>query len=243
MANVPWGVPQPAAVGGLNSIMVYGENLQVAVGLNHQLAVGSNVQICVNPAAIEELLNVPPSQTFVAMCGSGLGGNMQFTVGSSTNVVWGRQFQINVGPEPITRNFNERHPLARGFCMLLCIAILAHIIAYGLISDDNARATEVIIFQVLTDLILAGFMRADMLQKTTDMTTRKALCAFFSAQKVHVSLDWEGFRDLVQYAALLSALVLPPIAIALEESHFTGDTQDQTTPPPAPPACPPPPCP
>ena len=41
------GTIKPQGYVGLNSIMVYGENLQVAVGINHQLAIGSNYQICV----------------------------------------------------------------------------------------------------------------------------------------------------------------------------------------------------
>jgi type VI secretion system secreted protein VgrG len=41
--------PPPIGVAGLNSVMVFGENLQVAAGLNHQLAVGNNMQICINP--------------------------------------------------------------------------------------------------------------------------------------------------------------------------------------------------
>lgn len=229
MANTPFQVPQPQAIGGLNSVMVYGENLQVAVGLNHQLAVGSNVQVCVNPAVLEELLNIPPSPFFSSMCGSGLGGNMQFTIGSSTNVVWGRTFNVLVGPTPVTISETERHPLMRGFCMLIAGAILVHIIAYGADQDDNGRATEVIIFQTAMDLLLAGFMRTTMLDRTVNMTTTKALKAFFNCPVQHNSTNLESFRDLVQYALLISALVLPPIAAALEENHFQGDTQDKSS--------------
>lgn len=44
----PMPHPPPIGVMGLNSVMVYGENLQVATGLNHQLAVGNNLQLCIN---------------------------------------------------------------------------------------------------------------------------------------------------------------------------------------------------
>lgn len=93
MSFQPWGNPDPQSVAGLNSAMVYGENLQFTAGLNHQVALGSNLQLCVNPSALFELLNVPGRSTLSSFFGSGLGGNMQFTIGSSTNINWGRQFQ------------------------------------------------------------------------------------------------------------------------------------------------------
>jgi hypothetical protein len=229
MANTPFQVPQPEAIGGLNSIMVYGENLQVAVGLNHQLAVGNNLQLCVNPSVLEELLSIPPSPTFAAYCGAGAGGNMQFTIGASANVVWGRTFNIVVGPEPVNVNFNDRHPLARGFCMLISAAVLAHIILYGLIQDDNQRATEVIIFQVLVDLLLAGFMQANLINKTFNMSTWRAIQELFKAVPKDISDNLENLRGFVEYAAMLSAFILPVVAIALEEGHFQGDTQDVAT--------------
>ncbi len=210
--------------------MVYGENLAVAVGLNHQIAVGSNVQICANPSVIEELLSIPPSPFFGRMCGSGLGGNMQFTIGSSTNVVWGRTFNVLIGPTPVNIAETERHPLMRGFSMLIAGVILVHIIAYGAIQDDNDRATEVIIFQVTMDLLLAGFMACTLLDRTINMTTIEAIKALFHLPKQQNSTKLETFRDLLQYAVLLSAIVLPPLAAALEEKHFQGDTQDSTPP-------------
>jgi hypothetical protein len=225
MAHTPFQKPQPQAIAGLNSVMVYGENLQVAVGLNHQLAIGSNLQLCVNPSVLEELLHTPPSPFFSQMCGSGLGGNMQFTVGTSTNVVWGRTFNVTIGPAPAELKNDERAPLMRGCCMLLCIAILVHIIAYGAIEDDNGRATEVLIFQVTIDLLLAIFMACMLLDRKIKMSTVEAIKALFKIPAQKNSTKMETFRDLVQYAVLISALVLPPLAAALEESHFQGDPQ------------------
>ncbi len=94
--------PAPLGVPGLNSTFVYGENLQVAVGLNHQIAVGNNLQICINPpglaAGIPEL---PLAPALTAALGSSVGGNMQFTIGSSASFVLGQAFDINLGPPKI----------------------------------------------------------------------------------------------------------------------------------------------
>jgi hypothetical protein len=78
---------------GLNSVMVYGENLQVAAGLNHQLAVGNNIQICINPLGLAAgVPGLPAAPALTAALGSGLGGNMQFTVGTRNSIsTWGRR--------------------------------------------------------------------------------------------------------------------------------------------------------
>jgi hypothetical protein len=83
------GTVDPQGVPGLNSIFVFGENLQTAVGLNHQLAVGSNLQICVNPIALAQVLGLPLPVGISAALGSGVGGNIQLTLGTSTNIVLG----------------------------------------------------------------------------------------------------------------------------------------------------------
>src|SRR5262245_28722006 len=84
-ANQP---TQPQGLLGLNSVVVFGENLQVAVPLNHQLAVGSNLQICINPLGLAAgVPTFPAGAVSSGILGGGIGGNMQFTIGTSANVV------------------------------------------------------------------------------------------------------------------------------------------------------------
>lgn len=52
----PWANPDPQSIVGLNSAMVYGENIQFATGVNHQIAVGSNLQLCINPGTLVAML-------------------------------------------------------------------------------------------------------------------------------------------------------------------------------------------
>ncbi len=228
MANTPWQVPQPQAIGGLNSVMVYGENLQVAVGLNHQIALGSNVQICINPMALVEMLDSPATGVFQTMLGSGLGGNMQFTIGSSANVVWGRQFTINMGPQEFKVEASAEKPLSKLLCIMIGAAAVIHGIAYGCITDDNGRATEVVIFQITMDVLLAFFMKEQMSTKAVDAALCDALKELFTFPSLKGSTGWQIFKDMLQYAALLALVAVPPIAAAVEENHFQGDTQDSS---------------
>jgi hypothetical protein len=47
--------PEPQAMLGLNSTVVYGSNVQIAFPTNFQLALGSNLQVCINPNAWQTL--------------------------------------------------------------------------------------------------------------------------------------------------------------------------------------------
>jgi hypothetical protein len=226
MAFQPWEKPDPQSVAGLNSAMVYGQNIQFTVGLNHQVALGSNLQLCINPGVLFDLLNVPGSPTLSGLWGSGLGGNMQFTIGSSANITWGRQFQINMGPEQVTINVDQRKPFTMIMSCLIGAACLAYAIAYGLITDENDRAAAVIVFQATIDILLAAFMAQHMRYRSFD-------AAMIDAQKQQVAAPTYGHTSALQdFAGTLSAVALvgaaisPPVLIATEEGHFVGETQD-----------------
>lgn len=91
--------PPPIGVLGLNSVVTFGENFQAAAGLNHQLAVGNNIQMCINPLGlVAGVPGLPASPFLTTALGAGLGGNMQFTIGTSANFVLGQEFDINLGP-------------------------------------------------------------------------------------------------------------------------------------------------
>jgi hypothetical protein len=227
MANTPWQGPTPqATIGGLNSAMVYGENLQVAVGLNHQIALGSNVQICINPAAVVELLGSPATSTFGTMLGSGLGGNMQLTIGSSANVVWGRVFTINMGPAEFKVENDQRKPLSKLLCVVIGCTAALHAIVYAAIPTDLGRAIEVITFQVLMDVALALFMKEQMTTKALNTGLCDALKDLFTFPHAATASKLQFFEDMLQYATLLSLAALPPVLIAIEEAHYSGSTQD-----------------
>jgi hypothetical protein len=230
MANFqPWAKPDPQSVAGLNSAMVYGENIQFATGLNHQVAVGSNLQLCINPSTLFELLDVPGSSTLSSLMGSGLGGNMQFTIGSSTNVVWGRQFQINLGPEQITIDANSHQIFASVMCSLIGAACIAYSIAYGLCGDEDQRATIVIIFQVTIDLLLAVFMTQMMFYKSIESGLSDGLRRLAQAgSDIPHSTTMEDIASALAFIAIMTAAITPAVAMAVEEGHFQGETQSSS---------------
>jgi hypothetical protein len=225
----PWANPDPQSVAGLNSAMVYGENLQFTTGMNHQVALGSNLQLCINPAVLFDLLNLPGSATLAGLWGTGLGGNMQFTIGSNTTFTWGRQFDIHLGPEKIEVNANEHKAFTMAMCALIGSASIAYSIGYGICGDEDGRATLAIGFQLIIDLLLGALMTQMMYYKSLDISVTGALTQLFQAPASDHSTALEDFAGALSAVALLGAAVAPAVAIAVEEGHFQGHQQDSSS--------------
>jgi hypothetical protein len=225
MAYTPWQNPDPQSIAGMNSVVVFGENFQAAVGLNHQLALGSNLQICVNPSVLADMCGVS-SDTLASIWGSGPGGNQQFTIGSNTNVVWGRQFQVNLGPEQLQVNANAHRIVTEIVCGLIAVLLIVWIIVYGLEKDENNRANETIGFQIAVDILLALLLKAEMKYKNAEQTIVSALKGMFGAGDMFQSSAWQDFGQGLTLAVILGAMIAPVVAIATEEGHFQGQTQD-----------------
>jgi len=115
----PWANPDPQSVAGLNSQMVYGENIQFCTGVNHQIAVGSNLQLCINPGTLTAMMGGPACSALSDFFGAGgLGGNTQFTIGTNTVINWGRQYQINMGGETVTFDASLQTPASKALCAI-----------------------------------------------------------------------------------------------------------------------------
>jgi type VI secretion system secreted protein VgrG len=214
-----WTQPEPQAVLGLNALVVYGGNYQVAMPLNFQMAVGTNLQICVNPFAYETTFpegSPPLSPTVTQILGSGLGGNMQLTLGTNTAVVLGQPITVNVGPRPITVDAHDKtliNPSVLIIGKVMEAIIFVFLLLYAAIPDDDGRAALLIIFQVVIQGMLILLMNFHMLYHTTETagdTLYKA--AFDSSVK---NLD-ELKPDLMKFGLIGSIVAAGVLPIVLE---------------------------
>jgi type VI secretion system secreted protein VgrG len=152
----PWGTVKPAGVPGLNSVMVYGENLSAVLGVNHQLTVGSNLQFCFNPTAIAKACGLKPASIVEAFAGTGAGGNLQMTIGTNTNFVVGRNYNIYYEEEK--KSDMSKHVATKILCGILAAAATIWIVAYACLPWDWARAVLVVLAESLFGLILLTLM-------------------------------------------------------------------------------------
>jgi type VI secretion system secreted protein VgrG len=147
-ANFNAGNPiqNPAPVGflGLNSVVTYGANQQVACPINHQLVVGSNYQVCLNPLGLlAGIPGAPEPQFLEGLFGGGLGGNMQYTVGASAQFTLGQSFELSVGPPKIESHAHyKEHVPTIILCGVLSLGQLAFVLAYGLMANSEEQSLK-----------------------------------------------------------------------------------------------------
>jgi hypothetical protein len=219
----PWNNPDPQTIAGLNSQMVYGENIQFCAGLNHQIALGSNLQLCVNPVALTDLLNLPGTAPFAGMLASGLGGNMQLTIGTSSSVIWGRQFELFLGPEKITVDGTKDRPLTKVVCAVIAAACVVYPIGFNGIKDEDGRANLVIGFQVLIDICLATLCVGEMFLQDADTAFTGTLRTLFDVPDAAHQKKWWALPEAIAFFGILAAIIIPPVVTANEEGHFNDE--------------------
>jgi hypothetical protein len=229
----PWANPDPQSIVGLNSAMVYGENIAVTTGVNHAVTIGSNVAVCVNPGTLISMLGGPACSSLNDFFGAGgLGGNMTFTIGTNTQVNWGRSYTVNMGGEPIAYEANQQKAASKLFCAIIGATCIAYTIAYGACSDEDGRATIVIVFQLAMDVMLAAFMAYQAALKAGAQLSFKTMGALYDGAIVEHTTKWESAGVMIAAAAtgVLGAVVAPLIAVAVEENHFASqESQTQSS--------------
>jgi type VI secretion system secreted protein VgrG len=221
--------PEPQATLGLNSNVVFGGNFQIAVPLNFQMALGSNIQICLNPASFLDIFPVAavPTQAVSAALGSGFGGNMQLTLGTSANFVMGQSYDINLGPRRIpidTHSKTDIQPVALPMGLIFFGVVIAFLIAYDLIHDDDGRAVTLMAFQSVMQILLVVLMNTQTLYHETDEDGKKVICGSFVSDPAAPAKPSGTLSGLVETATIMTLFELP---VLLES---VGETQLDTTP-------------
>jgi type VI secretion system secreted protein VgrG len=212
--------PPPIGVMGLNSTMVFGENLQFAAGLNHQVALGNNVQVCINPAGtLAGIPGIPAAPGLTAALGGAAGGNMQFTIGSSANFVLGQAFEINLGPPKIKISgpYGD-HPASIALCGVLSAATIAYTTLYHQLEQDQQRAVLAVAFQGLVDALLISILAVEMVQKTSNHEIAEGYKTLMHPSRYSIAdhSEWGGLSFGAGASMLASILV--PIEAAGSES-------------------------
>jgi type VI secretion system secreted protein VgrG len=161
----------------------------------------------------------PGAPAMIAALASGLGGNMQFTVGTSANFVLGQEFDINLGPPKIEISgpYSD-HPATVVLCGALGAAAIAWVILYDALREDQQRASLAIKFQALVDALLGAMLTIEMAMKAA----RQAASEQYRAQ-VGVDTEFQvpghsnwGVLSFGAGAATLAAMQSPLETIGAE---------------------------
>ena len=178
----PWPHPAPQGAVGVNASVTYGDAFQVACPLNHQLAVGSNFQLCINPFGLAVGVPGMPVPAFLgSFLGNGMGGSMQFTVGTSAQFTLGQSFEISIGPPKIEihQGYYEHKPV-NALCGIMAGIAIVYVLAYALVptyspdpsasdatnqdkeqSGDRYRTITSIAYQLIVDAMMTAILAAE----------------------------------------------------------------------------------
>jgi len=245
--DATWTEPEPPHVFGMNAMVAYGANVQIACPLNFQMAFGSNLQLCINPSSFLELYgdaSVPMSPLMTQWLGGGAGGNLQLTMGTNAQVVMGQIFDINMGPKRITIDVHKQQGIQAVCAVLgsiLWISASLALIAYALpIPDlanrhgDDQRSITLITYQSLTQVLLTLLMNVQKLYQNMDADFRDTLDTAFGWNINRCGSD-RGFATAFDQkvngwllALLIVAAMVPPVLLeSLGEAELDHPGQPQ----------------
>ena len=229
----PLAEPQPAGFVGMNSVAVYGINSQVATPLNFQLAVGSNLQLCVNPSGLAAACTAAYSmpEWLTKLGGSGVGGNLAFTLGTNTTFVVGQVLDINMGPKRIKINVNE---LADGnnvataiISWVIVAACAAYIIAYEVAKRDYDRSLVVLICTTVIEVALVVLLAFQKLQYDVESKEDPTYVTGYKASSNDSHLGTQADSRGCAWATGILTVVAVAAIVTAEVLIMTGETNLQ----------------
>ena len=175
----PWNHPNPQGAVGISTTVTYGDAFSVACPLNSSLHLGNNLGVDINPFGLAAgVPGMPVPDLLRAFLGSGMGGSMQFIVGTNASLTLGQSLDISIGPPKIAiqHGYND-HPAVNILCGMLAGFAVAYVLAYGLIptytpdpnatqavnqdkeqSGDRARALATLAYQLAADALLTAIL-------------------------------------------------------------------------------------
>lgn len=239
-----WTYPPVQSFLGLNSAVVYGTNFQTATPLNFQMALGSNTQICLNPSGFTNLIRSTPMpplpQDIAQLVGSGIGGNMQFTLGTSANFVIGQSYDINIGPRRIQVDVHDNTIINVDVritaCLILALSFLFEL-AYALfgvieaVKYDDARALLTVTYIPAMQLLLAKLMANQKLDNSMGDANHKGYTGIHDAstdiKKAFDPAMDDAYADLnscgvgvISVVLVIMAIIATPIAESYAEAQL-----------------------
>ncbi len=151
---------EPTAL-GIKSDVVYGAAQALTLGFDHGLVIGNKNRVCINPLFL--LASPPWLSTFL---GGGLGGQVDFFIGTKTDFVWGPSFKIELGEEALELKRNVRavpvvHWLAIAFAAVSALWVLVH----SACKEDKDRAICGGILQGVSSVLLIAIVKVAKLHE------------------------------------------------------------------------------
>jgi type VI secretion system secreted protein VgrG len=258
VSGAPWAQPTPQGVFGLSSSMIYGTAFTGSIPLSLQLATGGLLKLVIDPAGFAKANTGPtlPTSQIDPFLSGGCTGNVQLTLGSSSNIVMGQAFDIHCGPATRKMERNDVAPITFALGVVLLVLGLAFHLAYALAGigaqpattdsksgapDDNTqddwRAVLIIVFQAAVQILLCSLMINETVQDVAHTAAKEALDNAHGAKSATATATFD-LKQLFTTAtgyAILAAAITPLVMDAIGESQLdlqSSPPATSSTPPP-----------
>lgn len=232
ISGAAWVQPQPQAVLGLSSSMVYGSAFSSSFPLAFQLATGGLFKLIVDPAGyagmFPDSMAAPAAGPLLDLFGSGIGGNVQMTLGTTANISMGLAYNIHIGETIANKTQNKTAWRVISFIAggVMAAAAIAFQIAYGIMKRDDDRAALVVAFQIFIQAVLALLMGTENAYYAMDHEINDLLFDIFGGKLAASYEGAEGFvvlqhmAETLVGAAVTPGVILPPILESVGEGHL-----------------------
>jgi hypothetical protein len=156
----------------------------LTLGINYGLVLGSKNDVCINPIGLWS------PQAWAPFIGGGLGGKLDFLIGSKTELVWGPSLSIELsaGEEALKLKRQAKAvPMVRELSILLGLVSAVWVVAHSLMGEDCDRAalggaTQAFSFCLLTMIMLYGKHYQEVFEIAADEAIRKANAAYLKEE-------------------------------------------------------------
>lgn len=240
VSGAAWAQPQPQSVLGLSSNMVYGSAFSSSFPLAFQLATGGLFKLVVDPVGYAAMFPETAATPVLDLFGSGIGGNVQVTLGTVANISMGLKYNMHLGDEVKISSQDKAAMRTLELIVggLMAVLAIAFQIAYGAIAEDDKRAEFVIAFQLSIQALVAVLMGAENAYYLMDHGVKHVLFDIFGP----IEPEPDGSKGLGVYqnvlktllaAAVAPAAILPPILASQGEDKLNellaGKSPDKGT--------------
>lgn len=244
VAGTPWAQPVPTSTVGLSSTVVYGSAFQSSFPISLQLANGNLMQIILDPAGFEAAFPAAKGPMAIASLGlsdSVIGGSgyTQMTLGNYINIILGRNYDIQIGPQTVEVHTHDQTGdfiLSPTLGEMLGVIAIIFQEAYALLGsissslvNDDTRGVLVWAFQTASQILVWNILTLAVTYKIAECQVKIALNKMHVVEGLQYDAELLGVIDdmttlqsgPLSVGNLIGGLVIPTLVDSISEIELS----------------------
>jgi type VI secretion system VgrG family protein len=244
VSGTPWAQPVPTSTVGLSSTVVYGSAFQSSFPMSLQLANGALMQLIVDPAGFEAAFPAAKGPMATASLGLsnavlGASGYTQMTLGNYINIIMGRNYDIQIGPQTVEVHTHDKSGdfiLSPTLGEMLGVIAIIFQEAYALLGsvstslvNDDTRGVLVWMFQTAAQILVWNIVTLAVTYKIAENEVKIALNTLHIVEGLKYDAElFASIDDLTALKAgplglgsLIEGLIIPTLIDSISEVELS----------------------